>query len=116
MKNILPILVSSILGLAVISSCKKTEPCEAIITVVDTLGRPVPGAKVVLRQDSVINAQNGVRADVFDEEFTASNGEAFFEFKWEAVLNVEVVSQTQQAKDYIRLVQSETVRKTVIVK
>ena len=116
MKNVFFILVASMLALVVVPACKKTEPCEAIITVVDTLGRPVAGAKVVLRQDSVINSQNGVRADIFDEEFTASNGEALFEFKWEAVLNVEVVSQTQQAKDYIRLVQSETVRKTVIVK
>lgn len=116
MKNVFFILVASMLALVVVPACKKTEPCEAIITVVDTLGKPVQGAKVVLRQDSVLNAKNGVRADVFEEEFTASNGEAFFEFKWEAVLNVEVVSQTQQARDYIRLKQSETVRKTVIVK
>ena len=83
---------------------------------VDSLGHPVPAAKVVLRQDSVVNPQTGIRADVFDEEFTASNGEAIFKFQWEAVLNVEVTSLTLSAKDYIRLEQSETVRKTVVVK
>ncbi|MBK7965689.1 MAG: hypothetical protein IPK10_10680 [Bacteroidetes bacterium] len=103
-------------GLITVSSCKKTKDCEAIITVVDTLGRAVPGAKVVLRQDSVVNPQTGVRADIFGEQFTTSNGEAIFSFKWESVLNVEVTSLTTSAKDYIRLEQSKTVRKTVTVK
>ncbi len=116
MNRYLIILSLAIAGLLAVSSCKKTEPCEAIITVVDTLGRPVPAAKVVLRQDSVVNPQTGVRADIFDEEFTTSNGEAIFKFQWEAVLNVEVTSLTLSAKDYIRLEQSETVRKTVVVK
>lgn len=105
-----------LVGLISNSSCKKTKDCEAVVTVVDTLGRAVAGAKVVLRQDSVVNPQTGVRADIFDEEFTTSNGEAIFKFKWEAVLNVEVTSLTLSAKDYIRLEQSETVRKTVTVK
>ncbi|MBL7923285.1 MAG: hypothetical protein JNL88_03715 [Bacteroidia bacterium] len=116
MNRILLLLGLALIGLLVVSSCKKTEPCEAIITVVDSLGRPVAAAKVVLRQDSVVNPQTGVRADVFDEEFTTSNGEAIFKFQWEAVLNVEVTAQTLTAKDYIRLEQSETVRKTVLVK
>ena len=116
MNRYLIILTLALAGLLTASSCKKTEPCEAIITVVDTLGCPVSAAKVVLRQDSVVNPQTGVRADVFDEEFTTSNGEAIFKFQWEAVLNVEVTSLTLTAKDYIRLEQSETVRKTVVVK
>ncbi|MBK9400455.1 MAG: hypothetical protein IPN36_06215 [Bacteroidetes bacterium] len=116
MNRYLILLTLALAGLLTVSSCKKTEPCEAIITVVDTLGRPVSAAKVVLRQDSVVNPQTGVRADVFDEEFTTSNGEAIFKFQWEAVLNVEVTSLTLTAKDYIRLEQSETVRKTVVVK
>jgi len=116
MKPYLILICLAFISLITISSCKKTKDCEAIITVVDTLGRPVAAAKVVLRQDSVVNPQTGVRADIFDEEFTTSNGEAIFKFKWEAVLNVEVTSLTTSAKDYIRLEQSETVRKTVTVK
>jgi hypothetical protein len=98
------------------TSCKKTEPCKAVITVQDSLGNPVAGARVILRQDSVINPTTGVRADVFQEEYSVSSGEAFFEFDLEAVLNVEVDYDVQSARDYIRLEQSETVRKTVIVK
>lgn len=116
MNRYLLFLTLAFVGLLTVSSCKKTEPCEAIITVVDTLGRPVAAAKVVLRQDSVVNPETGVRADIFDEEFTTSDGEAIFKFSWEAVLNVEVTYLTTTAKDYIRLEQSETVRKTVVLK
>ena len=115
MKPILALIAIIFSSIVTFSSCKKTEPCEAVITVLDSLGRPVPGAKVVLRQDSVINPTNGVRADIFDEKFTAGTGEAIFEFKWEAVLNVEVTSDNLFAKDYIRLEQGETVRKTVVL-
>ena len=97
------------------SSCKKTKPCKAVITVVDSLGEPIAGAKVVLRQDSVVNAQTGVRADLFQEQISAGTGEAFFEFEWEAVLNVEISKDVLTAKDYIRLEQSEEVRKTVVL-
>jgi hypothetical protein len=98
------------------TSCKKTEPCKAVITVQDSLGKPVVGARVILRQDSVINPSTGVRADVFQEKYSLNNGEAFFEFGLEAVLNVEVDYDVRSARDYIRLEQSETVRKTVVVK
>ena len=113
--NPLRFFLISVLAIALFSiGCKKTEPCEAIITVTDTLGLPVSGVKVVLRQDSVIS-NRGVRADVFEEANTAGNGEAYFEVKWEAVLNVEVFYDTLTIRDYIRLEQSETVRKTVVI-
>ncbi len=116
MNRILTIILSLSGLFFLTTSCKKTEPCEAVITVVNEQGQPVAGARVVLRQDSVVNPQTGIRADIFDEEFTTSSGEAFFEFKWEAVLNVEAEFDTLNARDYIRLEQSETVRKTVIVR
>lgn len=97
-------------------SCKKTKPAEANVTIVDTLNRPVGGATVVLRQDSVINNTTGVRADIYQEKTTSGDGNAHFEFKWEAVLNVEVTKGSLSAKDYIRLEQSKTVSKTVIIK
>jgi hypothetical protein len=116
MNRILTIILSLSGLFFLTTSCKKTEPCEAVITVVNEQGQPVAGARVVLRQDSVVNPQTGIRADIFDEEFTTSSGEAFFEFKWEAVLNVEAEFDTLNARDYIRLEQSETVRKTVVVR
>ncbi len=96
-------------------SCKKTTPAEANITVVDSLNRPVGGASVVLRQDSVINPNTGIRADIFQEKITSSDGNAHFEFEWEAVLNVEITKDVLSAKDYIRLEQSKTVTKTIMI-
>jgi len=110
------LVILSITTVLIASSCKKTTPCEAVITVLDTLDNPVAGARVVLRQDSVINPTTGVRADILAEGITAGNGDVNFEIKLEAVLNVEVTKDLQTAKDYIRLEQSETVRKTVIIK
>lgn len=110
------LLLTLLTGVIAMHSCKKTSPCEAEITVKDTLGRPIAGARVVLRQDSVVNPTNGVRANIFDEQFTTGSGQAFFTFQWEAVLNVEVDFDTLQARDFIRLEQSNTVRKTIILK
>ena len=98
------------------TSCKKTKPCEAIVTVMDPLGLPVAGARVILRQDSVINPTTGIRADILADGITAGNGEVHFEIKLEAVLNLEVSLDLLSAKDYIRLEQSELVRKTVVLK
>ena len=97
-------------------SCKKTKPAEANILVKDTLDRPIRGATVVLRQDSVVSTTTGARADVYQEKTTSSDGNAHFEFEWEAVLNVEVTKDALSAKDYIRLEQSKTVSKTIIAK
>jgi len=91
LKNI--ILLAAFAGIVSVTACKKTEPCKAIITVVDTLGRPVVGATVVLRQDSVVNAQTGVRADLFQEQLSTGTGEAFFEFKWEAVFKCRSIKR-----------------------
>lgn len=115
LRNLL-LLLTLLAGLITIHSCKKTEPCKAEISVQDTLGRPIVGAKVVLRQDEVTNPTNGVRANISEEEFTTASGQAFFTFQWEAVLNVEVNYDTIEIKDFIRLEQSETVRKTIILK
>lgn len=99
-----------------IFSCKKTGPAEALVSIRDTNGKAVAGATVVLRQDTVINANTGVQANINEKKTTDSQGNAFFSFQWEAVLNVEVSKGTLTETDYIRLEQSKTVQKTVILK
>lgn len=112
---LLTFIIVSFTGLSFLTSgCKKTEPCEAVITVTDTIGNRMGNVRVVLRQDSVVS-NRGVKADILAEANTAGNGEAYFEFDWEAVLNVEVFWDTVVVRDYIRLEQSETVRKTVVL-
>lgn len=97
-------------------SCRKTGPADAVVTIVDTLNRPVQGAKVVLRQDSVVNTHTGVQADVYQEQISDFNGQAVFSFQLEAVLIVEVTKGALYEDDYIRLEQSKQVEKTVILK
>jgi hypothetical protein len=97
-------------------SCKKTGPAEAIIQVQDSLGQPVANARVILRQDSVVNPTTGVRADVYQEQVTGGTGEAFFSFELEAVLNIEVSKDSITENDeYVRLEQNETVHKVVVL-
>lgn len=98
------------------TSCKKTSPANATITVVDSLNKPIKGAKVVLRQDSVTNAGTGVKADIYDEKITDIYGNTHHSFKWEAVLNVEVTYGKIKTLDYIRLEQSKSVGKTIVLK
>ncbi len=110
--------VLSILSIMILMtwSCKKTTPAEALISVRDTNGKAVSGATVVLKQDTVVNSTTGVKADIYEEKTTNSEGQAFFSFKWEAVLNVEVTKGTLVETDYIRLQQSKTVEKEIILK
>ena len=113
--RIFPSILIVLFTVVIFASCHKTKPCEAIITVVDSLGNPVQGAKVVLRQDTVVSAQ-GVQANIYDEKITDYIGQSIHTIQWEAVLNVEASKGSLKARDYIRLEQSETVSKTVTIR
>lgn len=97
------------------SSCEETSPAKAIITVVDSLQFPVAGAIVELKQDSVVNQSTGVQANVSDIQISDPSGQTFHQFQWEAVLNVKVTKGNLSTIDFIRLEQSKTVRKTVVL-
>jgi hypothetical protein len=110
------LLFALVVASAAFSSCKKSGPAEAMITVVDSTGQRISGALVTLSQDSVINPVNNVQASANQVKQSDAAGQAFFSFKLEAVLNVEVVKGTKVAKDYIRLEQSKTITKTVVIR
>ncbi len=116
MKAMKYILMVMMLVPVVFTACKKSGPAEAIITVIDSTGKRVAGAVIVLRQDSVTNPTNNVQASINQQQVSDAVGQAFFTFKLEAVLNVEVSKGNLTARDYIRLEQSKQVTKTVIVR
>lgn len=97
-------------------ACRKTGPADALVTVTDSLGRTVSGAKVVLKQDSVISPNTGAQASVYQEQVTDFNGQASFSFELEAVLFVEISKGTLLVNDYIRLEQSKKVEKSFVLK
>jgi hypothetical protein len=110
------LLPSLILASFALGSCKKTGPAEAVVLVIDSTGKRVPGALVVLRQDSVFNPVNGTQAVINEQGITDAAGQAFFTFKLEAVLIVEASKGTKTARDYIRLEQSKQVSKAVMIR
>lgn len=98
------------------SSCEETSSAKAVITVLDSLNNPVVGAIVELSQDSVINQSTGVQANIYDLQITDAAGITTHEFQWEAVLNIDVTKGNLKTKDFIRLEQSNTIRKTIILR
>ncbi len=113
MRYLLPLLFLAVIGW---SSCEKSGPADCTITVTDSTGKRISGALVTLRQDSVVNGTTGAQAVINEVKATDASGQAWFSFRLEAVLNVEVAYGTKTARDYIRLEQSKEVTKTVVVR
>ena len=103
-------------------SCQEESPTRAIITVTTSNGAPAyDGAnscKVILSQQGQINSA-GNESNVYQMDYTSSNGSVEFEFVNEAILNIDVEYTTGNdvytAESVIKLVREELVRKTVVV-
>ncbi len=108
------ILVGLFLALSFFS-CKKDGPSKAVITVVDSINRPVQGAQVILWQDTAVNKTNGVASELRVSKTTDASGRAEFEFQLEAFLNIDVLFNADTARSFIRLKEHETVSKTVVI-
>ncbi len=90
MKRILvPILALSLLVfVAVQSSCKKKKPTEAEISLVDSVGKALAGAKVY------VNSKNNTPPGTLeDTQISDNRGKTFHKFENEAILQVEVSKQ-----------------------
>ena len=107
------LLVVASFALLTFFSCKKSGPTVAIITVVDTVGRPVANANVRLWQDTSHSQQTGVQSNINVSKKSDGSGKAQFEFELEAYLNIEAIKGNDTAKGFIRLVEHETQEKTV---
>ncbi len=112
-KSFLLILgILSIFGIIISSSCKKTKPGKAIITVTDSLNQPVYGATVNLNSDN--NPKPGV---VKDKKLTDNNGKTYHEFPLEVILQVEASKGARTApKSNIHIIPGETATLTVKLK
>jgi len=101
-----------------ISSCGKEDPTLAKITVNYADGTKVEGAKVILSREGEINSQGSI-SDVFEKMDTDQNGQAQFEFQYEAILDVIVEkvdgNSTYSGQSVVRLLRNKIVFKTVVV-
>ena len=105
----LSLVIISLYTLIFSTSCKKEKPGKAVITVLDTLNRPVYGATVNLNSDN--NPEPGI---VKDKKLSDNNGKTYHEFPLEVILQVEVTKGTWVApKSNIHIIPGETAELTV---
>ena len=115
-RSLYVIVLLAAIYLGATTSCKKKEDTVASITVVDTLGLPVPAAIVTLWQDTAHNPVTGAQGIVRVSSTTDGSGKAKFTFANEAFLNISAVNilfPDDTAKGFIRLEQYKTVEATV---
>lgn len=113
MKKLLFLILTVCIGVVLSStSCKKKTEPKVVITVVDTAGKIIQGAKVRITSKTY-NA-----ASVIDETGTTDvKGKAYFTFKLEAILEVIATAKTnREGSDFIQLEMGKTAEKTITVK
>lgn len=116
-------LLSATAMLVLVASCKREDTtCKAIIKVIRPTGVAVSGANVTLISKEALTSGEGEVAGYLadssktNKEITDANGEARFEFKYPAILDIEVTHIAYgTAEDLIKLEPGETVSKTVIL-
>lgn len=99
-------------------ACKKPQPPKAIIKTLDTLYKPVSNVTVRVYakpNGSYIDPENKI---IELKDKTNENGEVQFEFKNEAIFNVEAkqTNPNRQASGMIFLQENKTTEKTLILR
>jgi hypothetical protein len=110
-------------GSLFISGCKREDAtCTAVIKVIRPTGVAVSGANVMLFSNEALTSGDGEVATYLSDtaktnkKVTDANGEARFEFKYPAILDIKVTHIAYgEATDLIKLEPGETVTKVVTV-
>ena len=77
------------------TSCNKETQCDAIVTVLDTVGNPIVGALVKLDCNNCPPPPPGSSATLqTNQQTTDGSGRASFSFQYEAVLDITVTHQS----------------------
>jgi hypothetical protein len=100
-----------------IHSCKRPdETCIVVIRVVRVDGVTVSGANVKLTSNYAnTNGTNPLASYLPAVKVTDSEGKAEFQFKYQAILDVEASSVFGTGTSIVKLMPGETVSKTVII-
>lgn len=110
-------IFTAVLFLFTIGSCSpKDETCVAVIKVVGANGAALSGAQVKLTSNHGLSKGQGELADYLPtRQLTNVNGMVTFDFKYPAILDVEVTygSSGSVVSDLIKLEPGETVQKTI---
>lgn len=121
MRRIVTFGLFILIGLATIVSCRKKEDTIAIITVRNNANQVVSGAQVVVYGSSTTGIPSNVA--LYDTTLTNSEGKATFNFNdvyqlgqaGVAVLDIEVVKDSQQGQGIIKIEEETTSEETVYI-
>jgi hypothetical protein len=122
MRSIAVIFAAFVLaGISLTSaSCHKDTDCRALISCVDTLGRPVGNADVLLYAPVKPDGKTTYTADVKANGTTDSDGQVKFTFQLPAIFDIRATSvvgtRTLVGLSVIKLEEGKTVEKTVTLK
>lgn len=109
--------------LIVLPSCRKEGDTIAIITVIDTSGARIPGAKVILYGTPSSPGYAGLEIIRRDTLFSDAAGQATFNYTEAfklgqagfAVLDIKAIKDTLEGSGIIKVVEEETSSETVVV-
>jgi len=108
-KIFLPIILFAAI-ITIFASCEKQTPPRVVITVIDSEGKLVMGAKVNING----NATAGCVIDVTQN--TGTKGTVSYSQPFDAVLEAIVTVGSKSGKEYFQLKQNEITEKTIVVK
>ncbi len=99
----------------IIISCEKDNFCRATILIVDLNNNPVSGANVKLWIPNSSLEYPGKQTINWPEQITESDGQAFFVFKNESVLEIEAKKGALFGTGFIVLKRGLNVQQQVIL-
>ena len=110
MKKILnfAILLAVLSGVVFLSfSCKKPNPPNAVVLVVDENNKAVEGARVIVKAANSDSAHTMVYLlnepkRVADTSYSDKEGKVFYDFKYESIYKVEVTKGTDRTHPFVR--------------
>jgi hypothetical protein len=110
------IIVCTFLFTTSYSCRKKNTLCTASIKVVRQNGAIVSGAKVKMTSNEALSQSKPLADYLPDTKLTDATGFATFEFKYPAILDVEVTHVAYGiGADLIKLEEGESVSKTIVI-
>jgi hypothetical protein len=113
--GVMVVLALFIVSATVTVGCHKQKDSIAVITVVDSLNKPVSGAVVKLTA-AVKNNTQTLAPYLPNIQTTGSDGVTYHHFPLEAVLAAEVSKGSLKVTDMVRLKKEDTVTQTIVLK
>jgi hypothetical protein len=113
-------ILLALMGL-MLPSCQKDTDCKAVVTCLDSIGRPVGNASVLLYAPvKSADGKTTYTADITASGTTDNDGTARFTFRLPAIYDVKgtatLAAKTITGTGVVKLEEGQTVEKTITLK